>query len=232
MLNSRFDWWQLLNIFQSPWETPAQMQGVLTYGANFIDSLHPMIESAAGHGGVIGTCICHCSPRSITLSDGSTKITANAYADWYYGRTKGGKSSFFVDGLPPNDALPPVGKCSDFPCTAGAAPNFCPRGNNPPAPSPPRPPAPPPPPPPPPSPGPRPSGSCPRHTGKGCAECASAVDGRCPGVWCDQPCIHLSKKVGPNDCQPANWWAIEKAKNPAGIAGIVCSGNATGCTPC
>jgi hypothetical protein len=48
MTNSQFDWWQLLNIFQGPWETPAQMQGVREYGAKFIANLQPMLDSASG----------------------------------------------------------------------------------------------------------------------------------------------------------------------------------------
>lgn len=82
---------------------------------------------------------------------------------------------------------------------------------------------------PPPSPPVRPaSHNCPSASGKGCAACVATVDQRCPGTWCHQNCVHLSKAgTGGHDCQPANWWEKEGKKFP----GVTCSGNATGCRP-
>jgi hypothetical protein len=72
--------------------------------------------------------------------------------------------------------------------------------------------------------------NCPSVSGHGCAACVSTVDGRCPGTWCNQPCVHLSEKLGArggNDCQPANWWEKQGKQH----RGVSCTGNATGCRP-
>ena len=83
------------------------------------------------------------------------------------------------------------------------------------------------PPPPPPPPPPLHHGACAAQDGHGCAACVAAVDGRCPSIWCNQPCVHLSKvDTKGHDCQPASWW------NAHGRAsGATCEGNATGCKP-
>jgi hypothetical protein len=71
--------------------------------------------------------------------------------------------------------------------------------------------------------------ACPALSGKGCSACVAApTDGRCPGHWCDQPCVHTSQGVGKGrkgDCFPANWWATQKHTYPK----VTCTGNGTGC---
>ena len=96
------------------------------------------------------------------------------------------------------------------------------------APTPPLPPTPSPAPITPPSPSPSLHRACPAMTGKGCAACTAVTDSRCPGIWCGQQCVHLSKEVGGHDCQPAKWWDKFAAKYEK--QGIKCSGNATGCS--
>ena len=62
-----------------------------------------------------------------------------------------------------------------------------------------------------------------------CADCTAYEDKRCPGPWCDQQCVFLSKPVeGGHRCQPASWWSQSKAKYP----GTTCSGNGTDCQAC
>ena len=64
--------------------------------------------------------------------------------------------------------------------------------------------------------------ACPNLSGKGCAACVAATDTR-GGKWGGHPCVHLSKPVRGDDCQPSNWW--EDSKHP----GITATGNCTGC---
>ena len=42
MFNSKYDAWQLGNIFQSTWETKEQQAGVLQYGKDFMKQLAPV----------------------------------------------------------------------------------------------------------------------------------------------------------------------------------------------
>lgn len=50
--NSRFDRWQLENIFQSDWVNKAQQDGVIEYGAHFLHALAPLTASPTSpHGG-------------------------------------------------------------------------------------------------------------------------------------------------------------------------------------
>jgi hypothetical protein len=78
-----------------------------------------------------------------------------------------------------------------------------------------------------PAPSPATHGNCPSASGDSCAECVATIDERCPGVWCHQPCIFMSKKDAHGDnCQPASWWAQHGKKT-----GATCAGNATGCSP-
>jgi hypothetical protein len=66
--------------------------------------------------------------------------------------------------------------------------------------------------------------ACPNLSGKGCSVCVAATDSRKGSKWGGQPCVHLSKAVRGEDCQPASWW--EGSKHP----GITATGNCTGCT--
>lgn len=130
ILNSRFDEWQLVNILQSTWETKTQMAGVLEYGQAFLDQFQPVLNSNV-HGGIIGTCICHCQPTTAVRAKSTAPIPfAELYADWYYGKTKGGIESMYIERLLPNangtDATRtgnPRGQCYSFPgCNSQAQP--------------------------------------------------------------------------------------------------------------
>ena len=66
--------------------------------------------------------------------------------------------------------------------------------------------------------------ACPKLSGQGCAACVAATDSRKSSKWGGQPCVHLSKPVRGDDCQPANWW------EGSTHAGITATGNCTGCT--
>lgn len=66
--------------------------------------------------------------------------------------------------------------------------------------------------------------ACPNLSGKGCSVCVAAIDSRKNSKWGGQPCVHLSKPVRGQDCQPASWW--EHSAHP----GITATGNCTGCT--
>lgn len=74
----------------------------------------------------------------------------------------------------------------------------------------------------------RPGVACPAHSGKGCEACVAATDGRCPGPYCDQPCVHTSLPCGKqseDDCFPAKWWNNQHQSYP----NVTCAGPATGC---
>jgi hypothetical protein len=108
MQNSRFDRWQLENIFQSEWANKAETDGVLEYGAHFLEALAPLTASPTSpHGGVITTCICHGCPWSSmnytnAASKGVVKSFATAFADWWFGKTNGGADSLYIDTRAPN----------------------------------------------------------------------------------------------------------------------------------
>jgi len=130
MLNSRFDEWQLVNIFQSTWQTNDTMAAVLEYGESFLQQLAPVLESSI-HGGIIGTCICHCQPMVGLRKNSSVPVPfTTLYADWYYGVTKGGHDSVSIDfSLPNSNGTAPTvngkprGQCYAFPgCNARAQP--------------------------------------------------------------------------------------------------------------
>lgn len=58
--NSKYDAWQLGNIFQSEFVDKAEQNGVLQYGADFMQALEPLTSSPTSpHGGLITSCICH-----------------------------------------------------------------------------------------------------------------------------------------------------------------------------
>ena len=108
MLNSRFDRWQLQNIFQSEWANKAEQDGVLEFGGHFLKALAPLTASPTSpHGGAITTCICHGCPWNDmnftnAAADGAEKTFAVVFADWWYGKTKGGNDSLYVDTRTPN----------------------------------------------------------------------------------------------------------------------------------
>ena len=107
MLNSRFDRWQLQNIFQSEWANKAEQDGVLEFGGHFLKALAPLTAPTSPHGGAITTCICHGCPWNDmnftnAAADGAEKTFAVVFADWWYGKTKGGNDSLYVDTRTPN----------------------------------------------------------------------------------------------------------------------------------
>lgn len=117
MFNSKFDAWQLANEFQSNWVTKAEQDGVIQYGADFMEQVAPMYKGETKkNGGMITSCICHGCPWPDLVLDG--KSSYQHYADWYYGKTTGA-ASFHVDPRRPNGdgALHggPFTRCSPFP---------------------------------------------------------------------------------------------------------------------
>eukprot|EP00040_Diaphanoeca_grandis_P015374 m.78372 g.78372 ORF g.78372 m.78372 type:complete len:447 (-) comp25112_c0_seq1:147-1487(-) len=100
MLNSKYDAWQLENIFQSPWNTTAEEKGVLQYGVDFLTELDIVKQPGSPHGGAICSCICHGCPWPFMPIGG--KVATQHYADWFYGVTKGGVDSFHIDPETPN----------------------------------------------------------------------------------------------------------------------------------
>ena len=111
MLNSRFDSWQLGNILQTNWVDADELQkqrAVLQYGVDFVRSLAPLTASPTSpHGGLICTCICHGCPWpsmnfTNAAANGVQKSSSQAFADWWYGRTKGGADSLYIDPRTPN----------------------------------------------------------------------------------------------------------------------------------
>jgi hypothetical protein len=113
MFNSRFDAWQLANIFQSKWSTAPEQRGVLQYGADFLAAWAPVVPASGRNGAFITTCICHgCNWTSFVL-DG--KNSYGHYADWVRGLTKG-NASLHVDMRPPNGGGGMAGPhCAAFP---------------------------------------------------------------------------------------------------------------------
>ena len=100
MFNSKYDAWQLGNEFQSQWTTPAEQQGVLAYGEDFMAQLAPVyLAGETKHGGMITSCICHGCPWESLVLDGKTSY--EWYADWFYGKTTG-IASMHIDTRHPN----------------------------------------------------------------------------------------------------------------------------------
>merc|ERR1712048_552012 len=100
MFNSKYDAWQLGNEFQSPWNPPAEKQGVIQYGQDFMDQLSPVYTGGVTkNGGMITSCICHGCPWSDLSLEG--KGTYQHYADWFYGKTTG-PASMHIDQRLPN----------------------------------------------------------------------------------------------------------------------------------
>merc|ERR1711871_396043 len=98
MFNSKYDHWQLQNIFQSPWTTPAEKKGVLQYGIDFMSQFSPVRKNPS-HGAMITSCICHGCPWSQLSLNGKTSY--EHYADWFYGISSG-EMAVHVDPRLPN----------------------------------------------------------------------------------------------------------------------------------
>lgn len=188
---------------------PDQLAAVLRYGQDFLAQFK-VVRGSTKHGAFITSCVCHgCNWPALALDHMSSY---QHFANWFYGRTAGGTDSVHIDPRLPNGNNTLTG------------PDFVRCNRWPPRPRPPLPP---------PTPAPTPRPPAPRGTAcptrrSGCTDCAGGVDGRCPGMWCGQPCIYTSHKVGRgtgSSCFPANWWAKERSRYPA----VSCTGNATGC---
>lgn len=99
MFNSKYDAWQLGNIFQSDWETQEEQKAVLQYGKDFLTQLAPVYTGAeTKNGGMITSCICHCCNWPVFVVEGKTSF--EHYADWYYGKTTGAASMHIDTRLP------------------------------------------------------------------------------------------------------------------------------------
>lgn len=121
MFNSRFDAWQMDNDLQVPCHvgeenhtkcSSVEQAAIVQYGADFIDALQPVIDSAPQNGAFITSCICHsCNWTDLTL-DGETSYTH--YLNWFEGRMTG--TSIHVDNRPPNGGgVLNGGDCFPFP---------------------------------------------------------------------------------------------------------------------
>ena len=131
MLNSKFDRWQMENILQTNWGTLEAQRGVVQYGADFVRALAPLTASPTSpHGGVICSCICHGCPWTAmnftnAAAKGVARTSTEAFTDWWYGKTKGGADSLYIDSnLMPNgggrfnaSADPTWKRCAEFPKT-------------------------------------------------------------------------------------------------------------------
>ena len=103
MFNSKYDAWQLSNIFQDrDWTTKPVNDAVLQYGRDFLTQLDAAGIGAAWskHGGMITSCICHGCPWSHLALEGKT--SDQHFADWFYGKTAGGAASLHIDPRTPN----------------------------------------------------------------------------------------------------------------------------------
>eukprot|EP00039_Didymoeca_costata_P013171 m.196175 g.196175 ORF g.196175 m.196175 type:complete len:428 (-) comp15696_c0_seq2:106-1389(-) len=113
MFNSKYDAWQLGNIFQSSWETKAEQDGVLQYGLDFMKQLYPVYNGETQNGGMITSCICHgCPWQDLTLEG---KNSYQHYADWFYGKTTGAASTHIDPSLPNGNGTFTFPSCSKFP---------------------------------------------------------------------------------------------------------------------
>ena len=108
MFNSRFDAWQMDNDLQVPCHvgeanhtkcSNAEQAAIVQYGADFIDALQPVVDSAPKNGAFITSCICHsCNWTGLAL-EGETSYAH--YLNWFEGKTV---PSIHVDDRPPNGA--------------------------------------------------------------------------------------------------------------------------------
>eukprot|EP00928_Gymnodinium_smaydae_P062298 TRINITY_DN4619_c2_g2_i1.p1 TRINITY_DN4619_c2_g2~~TRINITY_DN4619_c2_g2_i1.p1 ORF type:complete len:447 (+),score=56.31 TRINITY_DN4619_c2_g2_i1:47-1387(+) len=113
MFNSKYDEWQLANIFQSKWKTQQEQEGVLQYGRDFMAQLAPVyVGRETKHGGMITSCICHGCPWSSLKLEGKTSY--EHYADWFYGKTSG-STSMHIDFSMPNANGTLGSPCFKFP---------------------------------------------------------------------------------------------------------------------
>lgn len=101
IFNSKFDAWQLNNIFQSPFVTKSEQQGVLQYGKDFMKQFEPVRKSGR-NGAFITSCICHgCAWYNQTSLNVDGKSPYRAYARWMAGLDSG-DSAFTIDPRGPN----------------------------------------------------------------------------------------------------------------------------------
>eukprot|EP00912_Choanoflagellata_sp_UC4_P000010 UC4_evm4s7 len=96
MFNSKFDAWQLGNIFQSPYKSKAEQQGVLQYGKDFLEQFTPVTKQAK-NGAMITSCICHGCPWADLKVENKTSY--QHYGAWLAGKTSG-PASIHVDPSP------------------------------------------------------------------------------------------------------------------------------------
>jgi len=114
MFNSKYDAWQLANIFQSKWTTPAEQAGVLQYGLDFMTALAPVYTGGVTkNGGMITSCICHGCPFPELELEG--KNSYEHYADWFYGKTTGADSMHIDPRLPNGNGTLTFSQCAKFP---------------------------------------------------------------------------------------------------------------------
>lgn len=112
MFNSKYDAWQLGNEFQSKWTTPAEQQGVLQYGKDFMTQFAP-VQQEPKNGAMITSCICHGCPWSTLVLNNMTSY--QHYGRWYNGLTTGA-GSIHIDTRTPNGGGAITDpKCAKFP---------------------------------------------------------------------------------------------------------------------
>eukprot|EP00040_Diaphanoeca_grandis_P002454 m.21715 g.21715 ORF g.21715 m.21715 type:complete len:432 (-) comp13512_c0_seq1:1662-2957(-) len=112
MFNSKYDAWQLGNEFQSHWTTPAEQQGVLQYGLDFMTQFKPVTASAK-NGAMITSCICHGCPWADFVLDNKTSY--QHYAAWMDGTTTGMDSIHVDSRLPNGGGTMTFSQCAKFP---------------------------------------------------------------------------------------------------------------------
>ena len=113
MFNSKYDAWQLGNIFQSAWSTPQEQAGVIQYGKDFMTQLAPVYYGETKNGGMITTCICHGCPWETLILDGRSSY--QHYAAWMVGNTTGAASMHIDSRLPNGGGTIKDKSCRPFP---------------------------------------------------------------------------------------------------------------------
>jgi len=98
MLNSKYDSWQIPNIYGLPCAADlskcntTEMNDFLQYGNTFLSTITPL-EKNPEDGLFVDACYTHCQSietswtKIVVLTADGTKVTANsAFYDWYYGK--------------------------------------------------------------------------------------------------------------------------------------------------